>query len=89
MSIDTGRYMPLEFMTVTPYRVGGVALVVGRLTQEEHLGPSVYAAALNEYDLHHSRRGFGNTRSNAIAALLNRLGLARYRRVCLRAALFC
>lgn len=73
MSIEIDRCVEVEFSSVTPYVVGGMGVFIGRLTQENYLGPSVYAAALSEYDLTHTMRGFGATRAEAVAALFNRL----------------
>ena len=77
MGIDLGFYEALEFSKVYEHKVGGVTVLVGRLTQESHLGPVVYAAALDALGLGHRRpqpeRGFGPTRAAAVAALFNRM----------------
>jgi hypothetical protein len=46
-------YNEVEFSSVHRYTCGGVAVVVGRLSQRDKLGPVFYAAARNEFNLHH------------------------------------
>jgi hypothetical protein len=79
MNIEPGFYTELEFSDhVHKCCVGGVPVVIGRLTQESNLGPVVYAAALNEWDLRHWKCGFGAREAEAVASLFSKMHLSRY-----------
>jgi hypothetical protein len=78
MSVDRGIYAEIEFSRVQEYEVGGVHVLVGRVTTSMNIGPVLYAAALDEDGLHNRRlrgprveRAFGTTTATAVAALFN------------------
>jgi hypothetical protein len=66
---DPAVYTEVQFVYVHKYCVGGVPVMIGRLTQNNKLGPVVYAAALNMFNLNHKQRGWGATQDEAVASL--------------------
>jgi len=77
MNIEPGFYLEFQFQQIQKYDVGGVPVVIGRLSQKSNLGPVVYAAALTEWDLHHKKCGYGANQAEAVADLFSKMRLAR------------
>lgn len=78
MTVDSGVYTEVEFDTVVAHEIGGVTILIGRVHEGHKLGITLYAAALDEDGLFHrsmqQERGFGATKSTAVAALFNLMG---------------
>lgn len=78
MSIQSKSYVVVEFDHVFSHEIGGVTVLIGRVHEGHKLGVTLYVAALDEDGLHDRTgsvaRGFGATKSTAVAALFNLMG---------------
>jgi len=69
-------YAKIEYGEIEHFTVGGIPIIVGRITGvyketdgSESAGPVIYGAALGEHDLHNEVCGYGTTQAEAVADL--------------------